>query len=260
MQVFVGSCVWRNAEIAHMGSLMGLISHPEFHYRPQIGDALIDRARGISATTFLTQTDYDVHLSIDSDITGFTYEDTKLMCEAAVEHGIVGGVYVCRSPSQTHPASFYLPGVKVEHAFDHTPVEVKYLATGFMAVHRRVFEALAKDLPLLNAREKDVGKAFYPFYMPMIYGADDPDIGQDIELSEDWAFGQRAREAGFPSYVDPAIRLGHIGSYTYRLEDTAQQQPPAQPLVIKREGLHWEVYGDKATLRRDHLEEAATVS
>ena len=251
MEVFVGSCVWRNAEIAHMGSLMGLISHPEFHYRPQIGDALIDRARNISASTFLN-TDYDVHLSIDSDITGFSYEDTVRMCEAAEEYGIVGAVYVCRSPSQTHPASFYLPGVMVEHAFDHTPVEVKYVATGFVAVHRWVFEKMAETLPLLNAREKDIGKAFYPFYMPMIYGADDPDIGQDIELSEDWAFGQRAAELGIKSYVDPAIRLGHIGSYTYRLEDTAQKQPEAQPLAIKREGLHWEVFGNPETLSRSN--------
>ncbi len=254
MKVYIGSCVWRNVEVAHMGALTSLLRDPDFIYRPQIGDALIDRARSISASTFL-KTDCDVHLSIDSDIVGFTHEDTKAMCEAAMEHDIVGGVYVCRSPSVTTPASFQEAGVDVEYAFSHELVPAKWLATGFLAIHRRVFEKLAEDMPLLNAREEEIGKAFYPFYLPMIYGKDDPDIGQDIELSEDWAFCQRAKEAGFSCYIDPAIRLGHIGSYTYRLEDTAQKQPEAQPLTIRREGNRWSVYGDAEKLSR--VEESA---
>ena len=259
MRTYIGSCIWRSVEVAHLKPLLALLREPDFGYYPQVGDALIDRARSISASYFLRHTDYDVHLSIDSDIVGFTVEDTKKMCELAMEYDIVGGVYVCRSPSQTHPASFYLPGVKVLHAFDHTPVEAKWLATGFLAVHRRVFETLAKDLPLLA--EKDGAKAFHPFYLPMLY--EDDDVGQMIELSEDWAFCQRAKDAGFKCYIDPAIRLGHIGTYTYRLEDTAQKQPEPQPLAIQRTGKYWEVFGDAEALLREvneHLEVPAQAS
>lgn len=235
MKVYVGSCIWRQVEVAHMASLVPLLRTPGFGYYPQVGDALIDRARGISATYFLERTDCDVHLSIDSDITGFTVEDTKTMCEAAEEYGIVGGVYVCRSPRNTYPASYYNDHDPVVHAFDHTPVEVKFLATGFMAVHRRVFEKLAETVPMMAPADD---KHFYAFYQPMSY--EDEDVGQTIELSEDWAFCQRAKEAGFKCYIDPAIRLGHIGTYTYTLEDMLRRNLPAQPMVIRRDGQTWQ--------------------
>ena len=237
MKVYIGSAVWRTVEVAHMAALVPLLRRPGYVYRPQVGDALIDRARGISATWFLEKSDCDIHLSIDSDIVGFTPEDTERMCELAMTYDIVGGVYVCRTQDETHPASFYLDGEPVIHAFDHTPVEVKYLATGFMAVHRRVFEKLAETTPISALKDKN---HFYTFYQPMLY--EDDDIGQTIELSEDWAFCQRAKDAGFKCYIDPAIRLGHIGSYTFTLEDMLRERTNPQPLAIRRDDTHWSVY------------------
>ncbi len=238
MKVYIGSCVWRTVEVAHVAALSKLLRDPGYIYKPQVGDALIDRARGISATWFLEQSDCDIHLSIDSDIVGFTPEDTEKMCQAAMTHDIVGGVYVCRSQNETHPASFYLDKEPVIHAFDHKPVEVKYLATGFMAVHRRVFEKLAETTPLTALKDKN---HFYTFYQPFNY--EDADLGQTIELSEDWAFCQRAKDAGFKCYIDPAIRLGHIGSYTFTLEDMLKERVEPQPLAIMRDGTHWSVNG-----------------
>ena len=231
MRIFVGSAIWREVSAAHHTSLIPLLRTPNIQYGPQIGDALIERARGISATYFLRETDCDVHLSIDSDIVGFTVEDTLKLCELAAEYGIVGGSYVCRSASRTFPATHYKADVRVEHAFDHTPVAVKWCATGFLAVHRRVFEVLARDLPLLHRSQP---WAFHNFYGPFEY--EDDDTGEPILLSEDYAFCERARRAGFESYIDPAVRVGHLGSYIYRLEDTAQPQLEPQPLAITRTG------------------------
>ena len=173
LSVYIGSAIWRTVEVGHMKGITALLRTPGFSYYPQTGDALIDRARGISATYFLRQTEADVHLSIDSDITGFTVEDTRKMCELAAEHGIVGGVYVCRSASRTFPATFYEDGVRVMHGLVHEVVRVMWCATGFLAVHRRVFEKLAEDLPLLHKSEGE--RAFYPFYLPMVY--EDADTG-----------------------------------------------------------------------------------
>ena len=235
----VGSCIWREVSAEHHKSLIPLLRQPGIQYAPQVGDALIERARGISATYFLNQTDADVHLSIDSDIVGFSVEDTLKLCELAEQYGIVGGSYVCRSAARTFPASHYAADVRVEHAFDHTPVEVKWCATGFLAVHRRVFEEMAKGLPLLH---KSQPWAFHNFYAPFEY--EDEDTGERILLSEDYAFCQRAKELGFPSYIDPAVRLGHLGSYVYRLEDTAQPLLEPQPLAITRtSGNRWRVEG-----------------
>ena len=220
-----------------MRNLVPLLRQPGVEYAPMTGDALIERARSVSATWFLENSTADIHLSIDSDITGFTVEDTMAMCELAMEHGIVGASYVCRSAARTFPASYYADGVRVEHAFEHKAVPIKWAATGFLAVHRRVFESLKEDLPLLHPADE---RHFYPFYQTMIYDRDDIDNGP-ILLSEDYAFCERARQKGFGVYLDPAVRLGHIGSYIYRLEDIAQAQVDPQPLAVTREGRRWRV-------------------
>lgn len=249
----MGSVIWREVAAEHHKALIPLLRQPHVQYGPQVGDALIERARGISATYFLRQTDADVHLSIDSDIVGFTVEDTLRLCALAEEYGIVGGSYVCRSASRTFPASHYAADLPVEHAFDHTPVPVKWCATGFLAVHRRVFERLAEDLPLLHRSQP---WAFHNFYGPFEY--EDDDTGERILLSEDYAFCQRAKDVGFECYIDPAIRLGHLGSYVFRLEDTAQPQLEPQPLVITRtSGNRWRVEGT-STATSPELEVAAS--
>ncbi len=238
MKVYIGSAVWRQLEAAHVVSLVQLLREPGFVWHPQIGDALIERARGISATWFLERhPECDVHLSIDSDIVGFSLEDTKKLCELTMDYDIVGGVYVRRSQSETTPASWYMDGVPVIHAFNHTPIEVKWLATGFMAVHRRVFETLAKTTPTSHLKDKN---HYYTFYQPCNF--EDKEVEDTVELSEDWAFCHRAREAGFKCYIDPAMRLGHIGNYVYTLEDMLRQVPPPQPLAVRRDGLHWDTF------------------
>ena len=243
MRVYVGSCIWRTAEIGYMKSVMGLLKGvPDgatFGYFPQTGDALIERARAISATYFLRNTDYDVHLSIDSDIIGFSREETVKMCELAMEHDIVAGVYVCRSPARTFPATFYEEGVRVLHDTNHRAEPCKWAATGFMAVHRRVFERMAENLTLLHPSEGE--RAFYNFYQPFEY--EDADTGEPILLSEDYAFCEKAKRLGFGCNIDPAVRLGHVGQYTYRLEDTAQPLIEPQPLALTRTGRRWRIKG-----------------
>ena len=156
-----------------------------------------------------------------------------------MDYDIVGGVYVRRSQNETTPATWYMNEVPVIHAFDHTPVAVKWAATGFLAVHRRVFEKLSENLRLLHARQP---WAFYNFYGCTEY--EDEELGEPILLSEDYAFCQRAKDAGFQIYIDPAVRIGHLGSYVYRLEDMAQKPLEAQPLRLTRTSSYaWRVEG-----------------
>jgi len=237
-KTYIGSAIWRTTEPYHMKSLLPLLMDGRYGYFPQIGDALIERARGMSATNFLLRTDAEVHLSLDSDIVEFKKDKIDEMCEQAVELGIVGAVYICRSVVRTFPATFFEEGVKVEFAHDSTPVPVKWIATGCVAVHRRVFEAVAKTMPLLHAKDGD--KSFYPFYRTMIYDTGEDDMGP-ILLSEDFAFSQRAKELGFTSYINPSIRVGHMGTQVHRLEDMAQSILQPQPLSIERVNRYWRV-------------------
>jgi hypothetical protein len=219
-----------------MKALMPLLRDPSYEYWPQIGDALIERARSISASYFLRHTDADVHLSIDSDIVEFEKDAIDKMCEQAEKYDIVGAVYICRSTSRTFPATFFNDGGAIEFAFDPTPKPVMWVATGCLAVHRRVFEKMAETMPLLH--ERDGERAFHNFYHSMEY--DTEEMGR-ILLSEDYAFSQRAKDLGFTCYINPAVRVGHMGPYAYRLEDMAQKLLEPQPLKLERRGVHWRI-------------------
>lgn len=234
--VFIGSSIWRTVEPLHMRSLVPLLRDNYYGYYPQVGDALIERARGISATYFLRHTKGDVHLSLDSDIVEFTKESIDQMCEQAVEYGIVGACYITRSTMRTFPTSQLENGIKVLFANDPTPVPIQWAATGCLAVHRRVFEAMAETMPLLH--EPDNERAFYPFYQTMIY--DDPASGK-ILLSEDYAFCQRAKDLGFQTYLNPAVRVGHMGQFMHRMEDLVQEILEPQPIAITRNGQQWHI-------------------
>jgi len=247
-KTYIGSVIWRSVEPLHMKSLVALLQDPSYAYFPQIGDALVERARAISASYFLRHTQADVHLSLDSDIVGFEKNDIDLMCEQALTYDIVGAVYICRSATRTFPATFFKDGEPIELAFDPTPQPVQWVATGCLAVHRRVFEKMAETMPLLHERDGD--RAFYNFYQTMEY---DSEVGR-ILLSEDYAFSQRAKDLGFTSYINPSVRIGHVGSYTYRLEDMGQETVEPRPLKLERRGTVWRISEGEAPIRDNRAE------
>lgn len=238
MKVFIGGCVRREVDVAHMRSLMRLMARPEAQwvYAPQIGDSLLERARSINATAFLKTTDADVYLSLDSDIADFTPDDIIKLCELAMEYDIVSGSYVGRGVDKPAIMSAYPVGVSVIHGLRHEPVEITWAATGCLAVRRGVFEILASEMTLLHPSHPF---AFYNFF-GTFEGTDA--AGEPILLSEDYAFCERARKAGFRIYVDPAVRVAHIGTYQYRLEDLLTKKLPPMPLVYTRSAPYaWDV-------------------
>lgn len=238
-KVYLGAIAWRNYEAEFVRCLVALIKeHPtEIAFSPQVGDALVERARSVVATHFLEQTDCDVLLTIDSDIT-FEPSAAWQICEQAMTHDIVVGIYNCRSVKGA-PASI-IGDDTIEFAFDSTPVPIRWGATGFMAVHRRVLEKMVRQegMEKVNA-SADWG--CYPFYHTEIV---EDEVGGRILLSEDYAFCERAKQDGFQVYANPSVRLGHVGQYVYRLEDIMTNPMAPMPLKMTRQG--FQVSGDKA--------------
>mgnify|MGYP001607596779 CR=1 FL=1 len=235
MKIYLGQVVWRDEAQGHAQCMRQLWRELDkrgidFEDGTVVGDALVSRSRSIVASSFLLS-DCDVLLSIDSDI-WFRPEDAIALAEKAVSYDIIAGLYMTRSLN-TQPA-LMLPDTKVDFAPGVEPVETRFGSTGFMAVHRSVFEKLSESLPRCHIGWSDRGQdtSFWPFYMPFVI----PWEGDGhMYLSEDWAFCERAKDAGFKVWLDPSIRLGHYGSYLFTLEDLARApKPEPSPMGLKR--------------------------
>ncbi len=189
-------------------SLLKLTAPGASRYRwglmPEARDALIDRARSIAATRWLTQHDDDVLVMSDDDF-GFSASGLDSLADLANEHeSIAAGVTPLKSGDYTAIVALNGSSAEPWRSPSSYPERVRW-AGGLIAYHRSVFEALATTLPLLH--KNDVIEPFYPFFMPMIYEHERDGL---IYLSEDYACQERARAVGKSVYVQPACQVGHL--------------------------------------------------
>lgn len=170
-------------------------------------DALVERARSMFCTQ-LMKLNYDSVLLIDSDIKFSVVDVLKIFKHLEnPKYSIIGAMYPIKK-IETQPASKQFEGQTIEYRNDAEPACIKYLSTGFMGIRREVLEKLARKLPLLYKGQE---WEFYPFFKA--------DYRDGQYISEDWTFCELARKYGFPIWIDPSIRLGHIGDYIYTLTD-----------------------------------------
>jgi len=166
------------------------------------GDALIDRGRARAASSWYRTMSEDaeggdVFLMIDDDIV-FKAEDAERVVQIAREkRAIACAAYPVSGGG--HLASRGFPGQELRFGPDLEPVEIRWPATGFMAVHRDVIKAFAETMDECYPGESG---AFWPMFQPYKLGPD--------YLSEDYAFGERARELGFATWLDPQSILIHM--------------------------------------------------
>ena len=223
MKVYIGSPVYRDVVVEHHEAMANLSA--KVREEPDIelvratvrGDADVGRARNVAASGFL-RSDADVFLSIDADIY-FTAQDAINLCRKCADgYDIIGALYMTRGIKNVQPAQLLGVGNQVTFLPGEKPVPVKYLATGFMAVHRKVFEKLTEH-PEVKLCMQSTPHPFYTFYLQKTIPWPN-DV--NLYLSEDYAFCHRAAEMGLQVHLDPTVRLGHVGHYLYRLEDMVE--------------------------------------
>ncbi|MFV0446666.1 MAG: glycosyltransferase family 2 protein [Planctomycetaceae bacterium] len=173
------------------------------------GYANIDQGRSQMATDALWQ-GYEETMWIDSDV-GFDADDVEKL--RAHHQPIVCGIYPKKG--RRSMAAHVLPGTtKIVLGGHGGLLELKYAATGFLLVRRRVYEGIQLQcrLPLCNER---FGRPMVPYFEPQtVHDADG-----HWSLGEDYSFCHRARQAGFRIMAETSIRLWHVGSYDYGWED-----------------------------------------
>ncbi len=189
-----------------------------YEVRRYPSSAAVDRARCDLATAALASDTVDAILWIDSDVS-FTADEVARLC--AHDLPIVAGLY----PKKGVPDF----AVHLERGTTELRVgdggglyDVRYVGAGFLYTQRLVYDDIRRSfgLPICNTR---FGAPSVPYFLPMVVVDDDGPPGSYWYLGEDYAFCERARQAGHKIVVDTTLRLGHVGKYTYGWEDAGSQ-------------------------------------
>jgi hypothetical protein len=168
------------------------------------GCSVVSRVRNLISYDFL-QSDCTDLMFIDSDI-NFNAEDIfRLMAwNSEPKKGIVAGIPVARKKGKVYIST--LDTDDNEHIFMDKMglVRAKRVATAFMIIRREVFEKLRDAHPeWVYHDEKKVGDEMIAFF--------DFALKDGQYIGEDFLFCDRARELGFEVWIDPTIKLGHMG-------------------------------------------------
>lgn len=213
----------------------------------------ITRARNMLAAMFLAS-DCTHLLFVDADI-DFSADDIFAMIGAMAERpevGVLGAAYPRRMTNwrnvalavekgfgRDNPADlarfggeFALQFLNPDQSFALTDlVELVRLGTALMIVRREVLEAMRARAPAFTPDPAErqahgLGEEAHAFFYPLI------DPGSGALLSDDYAFCQRVRDAGFRIWLAPWVRTTHSGPAVFHgsLADVAQLQA-AKPII-----------------------------
>lgn len=219
-------------------------------------ESLITRARNYCVDEFL-RSDCTHMMFIDADI-GFNYKDVLSLlhlCNEDDGKDIVCGPYPKKTIAWEKVASAAKSGYGATNPFEleqfagdyvfnpvegiksfkiDEMVEIKEGGTGFMMIHRKVFEKYAEAYPELSyipdhARTQhfDGSREITAFFDCVI----DPESKR--YLSEDYMFSQYARKIGLKVWFCPWMQLQHVGTYSFRGNMSALAAIQANPTAGK---------------------------
>jgi hypothetical protein len=176
------------------------------------GCSQLDITRSRLAAAAL-QTDCDWFIWIDSDIV-FDVQDALAMLARAREHQclIVGADY----PTKQKVARSTVVFDGTRHPSCPSLAKALRMGFGFVITHRTVFEMLSDHVPMAIVGQDLIR----PYFAPLVCGLG----GTPTYYSEDYAFCERAREAGVELWCDTAISLGHVGPYIYDGSDRKEDR------------------------------------
>lgn len=164
----------------------------------------LDTLRGVNQKPFNGEVDYDVWVTIDSDVI-FIPEQLEQLIEDTDKHPIVSGIY--RMLDMKHYAAVktwnanyfkkhgsfkFLRVEDLEGAPNY--IKVAYNGMGFMAIKREVLE-----------------KMKYPYFHRelQVFEMDDGTVVNEM-CSEDVSFCKNAKDVGYDVIVNTELKVGHM--------------------------------------------------
>lgn len=169
------------------------------------GCSVVSRVRNIIADQFL-ESDADHLLMIDADM-AFNPSDILRLLAWNQTKPIVAGIGAARKPEKV----FFSMLDQDENGaltLDRMGcVRAKRVGTGFIMIRRDVFECLRQEHPEWKYKDVNAGKDLQAFF--------DFQCTPEGYIGEDYTFCDRARAHGFSIWIDPTIKLGHMGMHEF---------------------------------------------
>lgn len=171
------------------------------------GCSVVSRARNLLAQDMLDSECTDL-MFIDSDINFEPQDILRLLAWTSdPKKGIVAGVPRTRSVAKTYIATLDYDENEELTMNGMGLVRAQRVATAFMMVRRDVFETLDAAHPEWRYYDERTQRS-----IPCMFDFVKTDEGY---IGEDYLFCDRAREHGFEVWIDPSIKLGHMGVQEY---------------------------------------------
>jgi hypothetical protein len=165
------------------------------------GCSVVSRARNLLARQFLDSDCTDL-MFIDSDI-NFDPADVFRLLAWTTDKGIAAGIPVARKKNKVFISTLDMDEAGCVQMNAMGLVKAKRVATAFMMVQRKVFEDMDQKMPDLEYWDENTQTTLKSFF--------DFKSTPDGYIGEDYLFCDRARELGHEVWIDPTIKLGHMG-------------------------------------------------
>ena len=164
-------------------------------------ESLISRARNIAVKTFLQSQCTDL-LFIDADM-GWEPDAVLNLLGSGKDMVAVAG------PRKQHPLSFcaLLEGPPVNTCKETGLIRAEYVGTGFMLLTRTCVQKMWDSYPELAYLDGDTNAEFRALF--------DTSLWEKRYWSEDYTWCRRWRDIGGEIWVDPRMRLEHVGNFVY---------------------------------------------
>ncbi len=200
---YAGNCM-----AANMRSVIDLVRYLERIGYPYdvmfASDSGVHRVR-YGMTEYFMRGDSEVLFFIDSDIE-FTVEDfDRVLGLLLGPHGASVAVGCYRLKREGSELAAHTGGrLMALGDLGGGVIEVDYAGTGFMAIKRGTFEAIADSLPMIETESYGKQRRWWSF-----------DVVDGVELPEDYGFCERVRAAGGRVLMDTGVVLRHWGLKGY---------------------------------------------
>ena len=179
-----------------------------------VGNSVVHRARNELVAHFLASDCTDL-LFIDDDM---QFAPESILRLLASDKALIGGVGRMRCASaNSNPAVWcWRPMYDADGQLiqdEMGAIEVRGFGGAFMLINRRVFaDMIAAHPEWKRPGMADWSPELRDHYFEFFTQSESDEFG---ELSEDYALCHRWRQLGNSVWVDPTIRLGHVGEFTF---------------------------------------------